>query len=88
METNDLKKLIGTQCEVIDPRSKNKNFEPAIIYNVTVGINKTPQSDVISERVVFGVRLLKFTKSTSRFNRGMLYQRCFEVSEPRIKLNN
>lgn len=84
METNELKKLIGQECLVIDPRKKKKEFEPATIKSVNVNISNKYRSDEIIEWVSYGVQLHRLSIRKNKFFPE--YHKCFDVSGERIKL--
>jgi len=85
METNDLKKLLNTECMVIDPRSKKKQFEPATIISVYWTGSLMSRQDKIYENISYNVKLHRITK-TKKFREVFEYNRCFNVSNERIKL--
>lgn len=87
METNDLKKLIGCDCLVIDPRSKKKEFEPAKIISAHFSINCINRTGEIYEHISFGVELSKLTV-TKRNRYGEVYEhhRSFNVNGDRIQI--
>lgn len=83
METNELKKLIGRECLVIDPRSKRKDYESATIMSVNVNISKMRYKDnSIYEHLSYTVELHKLTISKTRWRKE--YHRSFTVSGDRI----
>ena len=91
MDTNDLKKLIGQDCLVIDPRSKKNQFEPAKILRAIFSINsiKNRSSNALEiyEHISYEVQLYKVTKSKrNRYAETYEYNRCFRVSGDRIKI--
>lgn len=87
MDTNDLKRLIGCDCLVIDPRSKKKEFEPAKIISANFSIQKINRTGEIYEHISFGVELYKLTV-TKRNSYGEVYEyhRSFNVSGERIQI--
>jgi len=85
METNDLKKLLNTECLVIDPRSKKKQFEPATIISVSWSGVLLSRQDKIYENISYQVKLHRITK-TKKFRELYEYNRVFNVSNERIKL--
>lgn len=87
METNELKKLIGRVCLVIDPRSKKKEFELAEINSVNVSMQKYNGSNEIHEYVSYGVTLKKLTiTKRNRYGETYEYHRSFNVGGDRISL--
>ena len=87
MDTNDLKRLIGSDCLVIDPRSKKKVFEPAKIISANYSIETINRSGEIYERISFGVELYKLTVTKrNRYGEVYEYHRSFNVSGDRIKI--
>lgn len=88
METDNLTRLIGSECLVIDPRSRKKEYEPARIISVMIQIEKHPDGS-IHEYMNFYVKLEKITISKSkRFSGRDGYHRRVYVSLDRIKLPN
>lgn len=87
METNDLKKLIGRVCLVIDPRSKKKQFQLAEIDSVNVSLRKYSISNDIYEHISYGVTLKKLTiTKRNRYGEVYEYHRSFNVSGDKIHL--
>jgi len=87
MDTNDLKRLIGSDCLVIDPRSKKKVFEPAKIISANYSIETINRSGEIYERISFGVELYKLTVTKrNRYGEVYEYHRSFNVSGDRIQI--
>ncbi|NCC88518.1 MAG: hypothetical protein EOM05_11785 [Clostridia bacterium] len=87
MDTNDLKRLIGSDCLVIDPRSKKKVFEPAKIISANYSIQTINRSGEIYEHVSFGVELYKLTVTKrNRYGEVYEYHRSFNVSGDRIQI--
>lgn len=87
MDTNDLKKLIGCDCLVIDPRSKKKEFEPAKIISANFSIQTIKHTGEIYEHISFGVELHKLTVTKkNRYGEVYKYHRSFNVSGDRIKI--
>ena len=87
MDTNDLKKLIGSNCLVIDPRSKKKKFESAKIISATFSIQTINRTGEIYEHVWFGVELHKLTTTKkNRYGEVYEYHRSFDVSGDRIQI--
>jgi hypothetical protein len=85
MDTNDLKRLIGSDCLVIDPRSKKKVFEPAKIISANFSISKG-RTEELYEHISFGVVLDKITIKKNRFRENIEYHRSFNVSGERIQI--
>lgn len=89
METNELKKLIGCDCLVIDPRSKKKEFEPAKIISASFSVQTINRTDEIYEHISFGVELYKLTVTKrNRYGEVYRYNRSFNVSRDRIQIPN
>lgn len=88
METNNIKHLIGSECMVIDPRSRKKEFEPAKIISIMISIEKHPDGS-IHEYMNFYVKLEKITISKSkRFVGRDGHHRRVYASIERIKLKD
>ena len=86
MDTNDLKKLIGSDCLVIYPRSKKKQFEPAKIISANFSISKG-RTDELYEHISYGVKLYKLTVTKkNRYGEVYEYHRSFNVSGDRIQI--
>lgn len=87
MDTNDLKKLIGCDCLVIDPRSKKKEFEPAKIISAHFSIHTINRTGETYEHISFGVELYKLTVTKrNRYGEVNKYHRTFNVSGNRIQI--
>lgn len=87
MDTNDLKRLIGLDCLVIDPRSKKKVFEPAKIISANYSVEAINPSGEIYEHISFGVELYKLTVTKrNRYGEVYEYHRSFNVSGDRIQI--
>ena len=87
MNTNELKRLVGSDCLVIDPRSKRKEFELAKIISVNFSIQTINSSGEIYEHINFGVELHRLTVSKkNRYGEVYKYRRRFTVSGDRIKI--
>ena len=87
MDTNDLKRLIGSYCLVIDPRSKKKVFEPATIISASFSAQAINRTGEIYEHVRFRVELHRLTTTKKkRCGGGYEYHRCFDVSGDRIQI--
>ena len=86
MDTNDLRRLIGKDCLVIDPRSKKKEYEPATIVSVLVQIETICNNETV-ERVSYYVSLHKLTVTKkNRYGEVYEYHRSFMVGGSRIKI--
>lgn len=87
MDTNDLKRLIGCDCLVIDPRSRKKEFEPAKIISSNFSIQMIKQTGKIYEHISFCVQLYKLTVTKrNRYGEVREYHRMFNVSGDRIQI--
>jgi len=83
METNELKKLIGRECVVIDSRSKKKVFETATINSVTWSTRKSYNGELY-DHISYGVTLHKLTIRKNKFFPE--YHRSFDVSGDSIRI--
>ena len=86
METNELKKLLKTECLAIDPRSKKREFQPATIISIDINLHSMRRTNEIFEYVRYEVELYKITICKSYRNENLEYHRSFWVSGDRIKL--
>jgi len=87
MDTNNLKQLIGSDCLVIDPRSKKKEFEPAKIHSANISLQKIAMTGEIFEHISYGVTLYKATlKKRNRYGEEYEYHRSFNVGGDRIQI--
>jgi len=85
MDTNDLKRLIGSDCLVIDPRSKKKEFEPATIIRATYSISRINGTDKTYEHISYDVALKKVSIRKRGFRANIEYNRGFTVSGDKIQ---
>lgn len=85
METEELKKLVGKECLVIDPRSKTRGFEPATIIGVHFSVQKIWKRDDLYENISYEVKLHRVTVRKKRFRENIEYNRSFTVSGNRIR---
>lgn len=86
MDTNDFKKLIGSDCLVIDPRSKKKQFEPGTIKSVNYSVHGIGGEGDTYEVITYDVILKRVTVSKDRFREGLEYHRRVCVSGDRIQI--
>lgn len=87
METNELKKLIGRECLVLDPRSKKKVFQPATIKSVSWSCQSfNNDSGDFYETIHYRVSLHKVSISGSGWLKGQEYHRSFDVGNNSIRI--
>jgi hypothetical protein len=85
MDTNDLKRLIGSECLVIDPRSRNGGFVPATIVGCSFSAREV--NGKIYEGTSFEVELHKLTVTKkNRYGETRQYHRSFKVRGGRIQI--
>ena len=84
METDDLKKLIGAQCYVIDPRSKRDQWWPATIVGASVSVSYYTNKGEIYEHLHYRVKLDKVTVAKHRWLQE--YHRSFDVGKDKIQI--
>ena len=85
MDTDDLKRLIGSECLVIDPLSKKGGFVPATIVGCSYWAEEINGN--IYEDTSFKVELRKLTVTKkNRYGEIYQYHRSFQVSGDRIQI--